>query len=130
AHAGTLFSHACAVALQLSRSLAVHIDCGEWPTLLNDIVCCYCLMMTRSVTVYCSSSSAVDSIYIDAAIDLGRAIAQNNWTLVYGGNSVGLMAHLADSVRANRGKVIGITPQMFIDKGVHDRLCDEFVVTE
>lgn len=86
--------------------------------------------MIKSITVYCSSSSAVDQCYVDAAIELGRAIAQNNWTLVYGGNSVGLMAHLADSVRANRGKVIGITPQLFIDKGVHDQLCDEFVVTE
>ena len=86
--------------------------------------------MIRSVTVYCSSSSAVDHTYVDAAIELGRAIARSNWTLVYGGNSVGLMAHLADSVRASRGKVIGITPQLFIDKGVHDQLCDEFVVTE
>jgi hypothetical protein len=86
--------------------------------------------MIHSVTVYCSSSSAVDQAYVDAAIELGRAIALNNWTLVYGGNSVGLMAHLADSVRASHGKVIGVTPQLFIDKGVHDQLCDEFVVTE
>src|SRR6266480_2311300 len=88
------------------------------------------LAMISSITVYCSSSSAVDQTYVDAAIELGRAIAQNKWSLVYGGNSVGLMAHLADSVRASRGKVIGITPQLFIDKGVHDQLCDEFVVTE
>jgi cytokinin riboside 5'-monophosphate phosphoribohydrolase len=83
-----------------------------------------------SITVYCSSSSAVAPVYVDAAIDLGRAIALNNWTLVYGGNSVGLMEKLADSVRANKGKVIGVTPQLFIDKGVHDTLCDEFIVTE
>jgi uncharacterized protein (TIGR00730 family) len=88
------------------------------------------MTLISSVTVYCSSSSAVDQCYVNAAIELGRAIARNKWALVYGGNSVGLMAHLADSVRANRGKVIGITPQLFIDKGVHDQLCDEFVVTE
>ncbi len=84
----------------------------------------------QSITVYCSSSSAVAQAYVDAAIELGRAIASNNWKLVYGGNSVGLMAHLADSARAAGGKVVGITPQLFIDKGVHDRLCDEFIVTE
>jgi uncharacterized protein (TIGR00730 family) len=86
--------------------------------------------MIQSVTVYCSSSSAVAKVYVDAAIDLGRAIALNNWKLVYGGNSVGLMEKLADSVRAGGGKVIGVTPQLFIDEGVHDKLCDEFIVTE
>jgi uncharacterized protein (TIGR00730 family) len=86
--------------------------------------------MIRAVTVYCSSSSAVDRTYVDAAVALGTALAKNKWSLVYGGNSVGLMAHLSDSVRAGAGRVIGITPQLFIDKGVHDQLCDEFVVTE
>jgi uncharacterized protein (TIGR00730 family) len=86
--------------------------------------------MISSVTVYCSSSSAVASVYVDAAIELGREIALNHWKLVYGGNSVGLMEKLADAVRANKGKVVGITPQLFIDKGVHDPLCDEFIVTE
>src|SRR5258707_1225331 len=83
----------------------------------------------QSITVYCSSSSAIDASYVDAPTELGTAIAQNNWKLIYGGNSVGLMATLADAVRAGNGKVVGITPQLFIDKGVHDTLCDEFIVT-
>ena len=83
-----------------------------------------------SITVYCSSSSAIAPVYVDAAVELGRAIALNKWKLVYGGNRVGLMEKLADAVRENDGKVVGITPQLFIDKGVHDRLCDEFIVTE
>jgi len=86
--------------------------------------------MIQSVTVYCSSSSAIDSIYVDAAVELGEAIAAQKWNLVYGGNSVGLMERLADAVRAGKGRVIGITPQLFIDKGVHDQKCDEFIVTE
>lgn len=86
--------------------------------------------MIQSVTVYCSSSSAIAQAYVDAAIELGRALAREKWTLVYGGNSVGLMKHLADAVRAGEGKVVGVTPQLFIDKGVHDTECHEFVVTE
>jgi uncharacterized protein (TIGR00730 family) len=84
----------------------------------------------RNITVYCSSSSAVNRTYFDAAEELGRAIAANNWKLVYGGNSVGLMAALSDSVRANGGKVIGVTPKLFIDKGIHDTQCEELLVTE
>jgi cytokinin riboside 5'-monophosphate phosphoribohydrolase len=86
-------------------------------------------MKISSVTVYCSSSSAIDPAYINAGVELGRALARYNWKLVYGGNNVGLMGKLADAVREAGGKVVGITPQLFIDKGVHDTLCDEFIVT-
>jgi hypothetical protein len=84
----------------------------------------------NSITVYCSSSSAIPQIYLDAGIELGTAIARNHWKLVYGGSNVGLMGALADAARAADGKVIGITPQLFIDKGVDDKLCDEFIVTQ
>jgi uncharacterized protein (TIGR00730 family) len=50
--------------------------------------------------------------------------------LVYGGNHIGLMATLADAARAAGGRVIGITPQLFIDQGVGDHQCDELVITE
>jgi uncharacterized protein (TIGR00730 family) len=84
----------------------------------------------NAITVYCSSSSAIPKIYLDAGIELGTAIARNHWHLVYGGNNVGLMGVLADAARAADGKVIGITPQLFIDKGVDDKRCHEFVVTQ
>jgi len=83
-----------------------------------------------TVTVYCSSSQAVPRVYHQAAAALGRAIAQQNWTLVYGGNSVGLMKILSDAARDAGGKIIGVTPQLFIDKGLDDKNCDELIVTE
>jgi uncharacterized protein (TIGR00730 family) len=83
----------------------------------------------QSVTVYCSSSSAVAPEFQGAARDLGRAIAANNWRLVYGGNFVGLMAAVADGARSGGGKVTGITPQLMVDKGLTDPLVDEMVVT-
>ena len=84
----------------------------------------------RSVTVYCSSSSAVAREYFHAAEQVGRAIAQNHWNLVYGGNLVGLMKTLAQSCRAAGGKVVGITPQLMVDKGIHDALADELLITQ
>src|SRR5881227_920290 len=83
----------------------------------------------QSVTVYCSSSSRVPQVYLDAAAELGRAIARQRWTLVYGGNAVGCMGALADGARAERGKVIGITPQVLVDMGISDERCDELIVT-
>jgi len=84
----------------------------------------------RAVTVYCSSSSHVDPVYFSTAGELGTAIAQQGWRLVYGGNRVGCMGALADAARAAGGKVTGITPQLLVDQGIGDLLCDELVVTE
>jgi len=44
----------------------------------------------RSVTVYCSSSRDLPKPYYRAGEELGAAIARNGWTLVYGGNRIGL----------------------------------------
>jgi len=86
-------------------------------------------MPIRSITVYCSSSSAVAQHYVDAADGTGRAIAAAGWTLVYGGNPIGLMKSLADGARAAGGAVVGITPQLFVDKNYHDRLATELIIT-
>ena len=84
----------------------------------------------RSITVYCSSSSRVPRVYFDAAAELGCAIAREGWRLVYGGNAVGCMGALADAARAGGGQVIGITPQLLVDKGIADDKCHELIVTQ
>jgi uncharacterized protein (TIGR00730 family) len=83
----------------------------------------------RSVTVFCSSSSAVDPQFVQAAGELGAAIAGQKWSLVYGGNFVGLMAAVAQGARDAGGRVIGITPQLMVDKGLNDKLADELIIT-
>jgi cytokinin riboside 5'-monophosphate phosphoribohydrolase len=60
---------------------------------------------------------------------LGRGIAGCGWTLVYGGNNLGLMDAVASAVRGAGGKVVGITPQMMADQGIVDPHCDELIVT-
>ena len=84
----------------------------------------------RSVTVFLSSAKRVDAVYFDAARQLGRAIAKEQWSLVYGGNYIGCMAALADGAREMGGNVIGVTPQLFVDSNIADTLCDELVVTD
>lgn len=65
----------------------------------------------KSVCVYCGSSSRVDQVYKDAAIELGAALAANGWDLVYGGGRVGLMGLVADSALKSGSKAVGIIPQ-------------------
>ena len=68
-------------------------------------------MAIKRVCVYCASSRQCDPAYHDAAARLGRALARNQVTLVYGGGSVGSMGHLADAAIAEGGRVIGVLPR-------------------
>jgi len=84
----------------------------------------------QAVTVFLSAATKVDREYFDVARELGRAIADKGWALVYGGNYVGCMAALADGARERGGKVIGVTPRLFVDENLADTLCDELIVTD
>ncbi|MGH9430230.1 MAG: TIGR00730 family Rossman fold protein [Terriglobia bacterium] len=65
--------------------------------------------------VYCGSSRQCDPAYLDAAKVLGRQLAKNRITVVYGGGGSGLMGRLADGALAEGGAVIGILPR-FMDE--------------
>ena len=84
----------------------------------------------KAVSVFLSSAKRVDSIYFDAARSMGAAIAKAGWTTVYGGNYVGCMAALADGARSQGGRVVGITPRLFVEQNLADTLCDELIVTD
>jgi uncharacterized protein (TIGR00730 family) len=62
------------------------------------------------VCVYCGSSRQCDAVYLDAARRLGRELARNGVTIVYGGGAVGSMGALADGALAEGGKVVGVIP--------------------
>jgi hypothetical protein len=72
----------------------------------------------QSICVFCGSSMGVRPEYRQGALDLARIILSRKMKLIYGGANVGLMKILADTVLAGRGEVIGIMPQMLIDKEV------------
>jgi uncharacterized protein (TIGR00730 family) len=65
----------------------------------------------RSICVYCGSSDGADSAYIEQAQLLGKALAETNIRLVYGGGGIGLMGAVAKSTLAHGGKVLGIIPE-------------------
>ncbi|MBV8630394.1 MAG: lysine decarboxylase [Silvibacterium sp.] len=47
--------------------------------------------MKQSIAVFCASAPGKNPAYLETARELGRLIAQRNYTLVYGGASVGTM---------------------------------------
>jgi len=71
--------------------------------------------MIQSVCVYCASSNRSPDVYLEAAAQVGRTLAENGITIVYGGSSLGSMGRLAEAALAAGGKVIGVLPR-FMDE--------------
>jgi uncharacterized protein (TIGR00730 family) len=82
----------------------------------------------RSVCVYCGSHVGRNSRHREAAVELGRLLAQHGIRLVYGGGRIGLMGEVADAVIAGGGKVVGIIPEMLETKEVGHRGISELRV--
>ncbi|TVQ28071.1 MAG: TIGR00730 family Rossman fold protein [Wenzhouxiangella sp.] len=76
-------------------------------------------MSIQRVTVYAASSQALEPDYISAAGRLGKCLAENGMTVVYGGGSHGLMGAMADAALAAGGEVHGIIPEFLtrVEKG-------------
>jgi len=70
----------------------------------------------NSICIYCGSSSGLDPAFSQAAQDLGRMMAEQGISLVYGGGKLGLMGEVARSVMANGGQVTGIIPDFLRDR--------------
>jgi uncharacterized protein (TIGR00730 family) len=84
----------------------------------------------RSICVFCGSSPGIHSEYSAAAAAFGRMLAERGIRIVYGAGNVGLMGVLADAALAAGGEVIGVIPQMLVDRELaHPRLTDLRIVT-
>jgi uncharacterized protein (TIGR00730 family) len=85
--------------------------------------------MIKNVCVYASSSELLDNSYMEAATDLGKALAQRGWGLVYGAGGYGLMGAAARGAREAGGSVIGVIPEKMDVDGVVYEGCTELFVT-
>jgi len=85
--------------------------------------------MIQSVCVFCGSAPGARPSYSRAAEEMGRALARNRITLVYGGGKLGLMGIVANAVLENGGRVIGVIPRMLIEREcAHTGLTQQYVV--
>ena len=83
----------------------------------------------RTVCVYCGSGPGTNPRFVEAAIALGKALAENGIRLVYGGGSIGLMGAVATSVLDHGGTVTGIIPDFLTTRENALRRVQEMIVT-
>jgi uncharacterized protein (TIGR00730 family) len=83
----------------------------------------------KTVCVYCGSGPGTDPRFVEAAIALGKNLAENGVRLVYGGGSLGLMGAVASSVLDHGGIVTGIIPDFLTLRENALKRVQEMIVT-
>lgn len=86
--------------------------------------------MEKWMAVYCSSSDALSTLYYSLAQEIGVQMVENKYNLVYGGGKVGMMAKVAQTVKLQGGKAIGVIPQAIHEMVPAFEKLDHLYVTE
>ncbi len=68
--------------------------------------------MISRVCVFCGASDGARPEFRSAAVALGKALAAEGITLIYGGGRAGLMGAVADGCLLSGGKVIGVITKL------------------
>ena len=75
-------------------------------------------MKIKSLTIYCSSSNNLDSIFYETGKKITEIIAELNYSIVYGGGQVGLMGIVAKKALDLGVNVTGIIPEFLNTKEI------------
>lgn len=81
-----------------------------------------------NICVFCSANAGLDDGYYRLAGELGRWMAAEGHTLVFGGCSLGLMECIAGAVKEAGGRTVGIVPQIVEQGGRVSDHCDVTVM--
>lgn len=82
-----------------------------------------------NICVYGAASETIDRRYIEAAEELGAALAKRGHTLVFGGGAWGLMGGAARGAHRENGAIVGIAPRFFDTNDILYQDCTEMVFT-
>lgn len=84
----------------------------------------------KSICVFCASSNRVDSLYVEAARELGELIGQRGHALIYGGVQAGLMRAVGEAAHEHGATTTAILPAMMHKRGIGFDRADHTIVTE
>lgn len=87
-------------------------------------------MQQRSICVFCGARPGRKPAYGAAATELGQALAEAGWRLVYGAGDVGLMGMVARAAQQAGGDTFGVIPTHLLDQEVGKTDLTRFVITE
>lgn len=71
--------------------------------------------MSKRVTIFCAASDKIPEVFFRETEELTRLLIKNNFGIVYGGGSIGLMGQVAQTALELNGNIIGVIPQFMMD---------------
>ena len=83
-----------------------------------------------SLCVFCGARFGSDPATRETAVGLGRLLAAESITLVYGGGGVGLMGLVANAALDAGGRAVGIIPNFLLQREAGHPALTETVVVE
>lgn len=83
-----------------------------------------------SLCVFCGARFGTDPATRETAVGLGRLLAAEGITLVYGGGGVGLMGLVANATLDTGGRAVGIIPNFLLQREAGHPALTETVVVE
>ena len=84
----------------------------------------------NSIVVFCGSSEGINPEYIQEGYVLGKTMAEQEITLVYGGAKIGVMGEVARGALEANGKVIGVIPDFLKLREVFHSNLTQLIVTQ
>lgn len=84
----------------------------------------------QNICVFASASNLIDNKYFQVANELGKAIAQNGYNIVYGGSNLGLMGEVTNSGLRNGCEITGVMPEKLYNLGINPGDCTKFILTK
>lgn len=84
----------------------------------------------KSIVVFCGSSEGTNPDYIEQGYALGKTLAKQEITLVYGGAKIGVMGEIARGALEANGIVIGVIPDFLKIREVFHTNLTELIVTQ
>ena len=73
------------------------------------------------VSVFCSSAPDIPKSSLDLAFEIGEAIGEQGWDLVWGGGKASMMGAVAKGARSKGAATIGVIPQPLINLEFEDK---------
>ena len=84
-------------------------------------------MIMGSVAIFCAASENLAPGYFEAAAEVGAMLGRLGKTMVYGGARFGLMEATAKAAKAAGARIVGVVPDILVERDRVSRLLDEQV---
>ena len=84
-------------------------------------------MIMENVAIFCAASENIAPGYFEAAAEVGAMLGRLGKTMVYGGARFGLMEATAKAAKAAGARIVGVVPDILVERDRVSHLLDEQV---